>query len=178
MSSGRPLRAGPVGSHLRVTDNVVRSRDAFLRPSLIHHHHHQATDSFRLASGTAHDPEKCSCGFRKKIMRRRKEAKRRKAHASHFAAYAAAGLSEPARLPALHRGTRQAGRIQHWLSSRTAFPGTARAGVLPASATSPIQPAPGRPVLVPAEQGPGAARERTANPRAGTALAPLSGVPS
>jgi len=48
-------------------------------------------------------------------------------------------LSEPARLPALHRGTRQAGRIQHWLSSRTAFPGTARAGVLPAAATSPIQ---------------------------------------
>ena len=42
----------------------------------------------------------------------------------------------------------------------------------PPPQTSPIQPAPGRPVLVPAEQGPGAARERMAHPRAGTALAP------
>ena len=49
LSSGRPLRAGPVGSHLRVTDNIACSRDAPLRPSFAHHH--QASDSFRLASG-------------------------------------------------------------------------------------------------------------------------------
>ncbi len=42
----------------------------------------------------------------------------------------------------------------------------------------PVKRAPRGPVLVPDERDPGAARERSVNPRAGTALAPPSGVPS
>jgi hypothetical protein len=41
-----------------------------------------------------------------------------------------------ARLPALHRGTRQAGRIQHWLSSRPALPETRLDGRYPFSPVS------------------------------------------
>jgi hypothetical protein len=41
----------------------------------------------------------------------------------------------------------------------------------------PVQRAPRGPVIVPDERGPRAARERTANPPAGTAPAPRSGVP-
>jgi hypothetical protein len=41
----------------------------------------------------------------------------------------------------------------------------------------PVQRAPRRPVIVPAGRIPGAARERSANPPAGTALAPSSGLP-
>jgi hypothetical protein len=132
------------------------SRDAPLRPRFAHHH--QATTSPSFLKEFA----PCKEG--------RRSAERR---IQPMTALIGRGSGpEPARLPALHRGTRQRGRNRLWLSSRTAFPGTARAGVLPTSATSPIQPAPGRPVLVPAEQGPGAARERMAHPRAGTALAP------
>jgi hypothetical protein len=158
-------------------DERHRSRDAPLRPSFAHHH--QATkESFETASGT-HDPEKCSCGFRKRSCAQKGSGAPKGASLQWPCVNGARqrALSEPARLPALHRGTRQRGRNRLWLSSRTAFPGTARAGVLPASATSPMQPAPGRPVLLPAEQGPGAARERSANPRAGTALAPQNGMP-
>ena len=80
-----------------------------------------------------------------------------------------------ARLSALHRGTRQAGRNQHWLSSRPALPETRLLRALPVVASLEFYRAPRRPVVVPVGRGPRAARERFAKPRAGTALAPLSG---
>jgi hypothetical protein len=43
---------------------------------------------------------------------------------------------------------------------------------------SPVNRAPRRPVVVPVGRGPRAARERSASPRAGTALAPPTKVPS
>ena len=83
-----------------------------------------------------------------------------------------------ARLPALHCGTRQRSRNRLWLSSRTTFPGTRLGRVFCPPRACPVQRAPRRPVLLPAKWCPEAARVRTANPPAGTALAPLSGVPS
>jgi len=87
--------------------------------------------------------------FSDKIMRREREAERRKAHPTNVRARAnksaqfaplicrrgarrgQAGAnsrnlsaSGRARLPALHCGTRHASRNQHWLSSRTGFPAT------------------------------------------------------
>jgi hypothetical protein len=47
---------------------------------------------------------------------------------------AAAGISAPARLPALHRGTRRTGRIQYRLSSRPALPETRPRRALPSLA--------------------------------------------
>ena len=77
------------------------------------------------------------------------------------------------RLPALHCGARQAvtpdstpGRVSWNRRVRTGGPSPA-----------PVQRAPRGPVVVPDERGPEAARERTANPRAGTAFAPYSGLP-
>ena len=83
-----------------------------------------------------------------------------------------------ARLPALRSGTRQRSRNRLWLSSRTTFPGTRLGRVFCPPRACPVQRAPRRPVLLPAKWCPGAARVRTANPPAGTALAPLSGLPS
>jgi hypothetical protein len=69
-----------------------------------------------------------------------REAKRRKAHAVHCPRRTS-GCRHPngpgaeaipagtARLPALHRGTRHAGRNQHWLSPRTGFPATGQGAV-------------------------------------------------
>jgi hypothetical protein len=61
----------------------------------------------------------------------------------------------------------------HWLSSRTTFPGTGLGRVFCPPRACPVQRAPRRPVPLPAKWCPRAARVRTANPPAGTALAPL-----
>jgi hypothetical protein len=82
-----------------------------------------------------------------------------------------------ARLPALHCGTRQRSRNRLWLSSRTTFPGTRLGRVFCPPRACPVQRAPRRPVLLPAKWCPEAARVRGANPPAGTALAPQSGMP-
>ena len=74
---------------------------------------------------------------------KRREAKRRKAQSNHWPrsinrrcrssmpGRGCAPLSGRARLPAPHRGTRQAERIQPWLSSRTALPETRHGGRYP-----------------------------------------------
>jgi len=81
---------------------------------------------------------------------------------------AAARPAGRARLSALHHGSRQAvtpdsapGRVSWNRRVRTGGPSPA-----------PVQRAPRRPVIVPDERGPKAARERFARPRAGTAPAP------
>jgi len=81
---------------------------------------------------------------------------------------AAARPAGRARLSALHRGSRQAvtpdsapGRVSWNRRVQTGGPSPA-----------PVQRAPRRPVIVPDERGPEAARERLARPRAGTAPAP------
>ena len=121
-----------------------------------------------------------------------REAERRKAHAIHCPRTAdkstqsaqlvcfrgSAPNSARARLPALRRGTRQRSRNRLWLNSRTTFPGTRLGRVFCPPRARPVQRAPRRPVLLRAKWCPEAARVRTANPPAGTALAPISGVPS
>src|SRR5580692_8727300 len=75
--------------------------------------------------------------------------------------------TERARLSALHRGTRHTS----WLSPRPRFPRPGFGGRYPPTPVS-VQRAPRRPVVVPDERDPRAARERFARPRAGTAPAP------
>ena len=65
-----------------------------------------------------------------------------------------------------------------WLSSRPGFLGPRVRRALPALACPSPAEAPHAPAVVPEGMMPKAARERSANPRAGAALAPLSGVPS
>jgi hypothetical protein len=72
----------------------------------------------------------------------------------------------PARLPALHRGTRRTRRIQYRLSSRPALPETRLGGRYPLSPVT-VYRAPRGPVVVPVGRGPKAARERFARPHAG-----------
>ncbi len=74
---------------------------------------------------------------------------------------AAAGISAPARLPALHRGTRQV--LTPGSASGPRFM-RARMGM---TIPLPGQRVPRGPVVVPAGRGPKAARERCARPRAG-----------
>jgi len=107
-------------------------------------------------------------------------AHRRQVYAvcANQSARGSAPKSGRARLPALHCGTRQRSRNRLWLSSRTTFPGTRLGRVFCPPRACPVQRAPRRAVLLPAKWCPGAARVRTANPPAGTALAPLSGLPS
>jgi hypothetical protein len=68
-----------------------RSRDTLARPSFANHHHAR-----KKIAPTTHDPEKHALGldpmggvrFSDQIMRRKREAKRRKAHANHVRAAA------------------------------------------------------------------------------------------
>jgi hypothetical protein len=86
---------------------------------------------------------------------------------------ALSGARTPVGVPPrlLHRRTNATAQPQ------AALPGTwLRNGRYP-SPPVPVQRASRRPVVVPAGRLPRAARERSANPPAGTALAPYSGVP-
>jgi hypothetical protein len=92
---------------------------------------------------------------------------------------AAACSAEHARLSALHRGSRLGDRTPPlsfgprftlWRIVTSAH----YAGLRTLSAAK-FSQTPGRPVLMPAGSMPEAARERSANPRAGTALAPYVG---
>ena len=114
-------------------------------------------------------------------QKQRREAKRRKAHCSPIAACAAARLSSPppslareiqgrgcARLPALRHGTRH--RLSpRWLSPRPGFSQRHGGTVFcrHAAKLSRVKHAPCRPVFLPADRCPRAARERFARPRAG-----------
>jgi hypothetical protein len=69
-------------------------------------------------------------------------------------------LTGRARLAALHRGTRQRSRNHIWLSPRTAFPQTRLRRVFCPPSPVPVQRAPRRPVLVPDQRDPRAARVR------------------
>jgi len=84
--------------------------------------------------------------------------------------------AERARLSAFHRGSPR----RTWQSSaqlQARLPGTWSSRALPAlSCPSPVA-APHAPVVMPESMMPGAARERTANPPAGTAPAPPHGLP-
>jgi hypothetical protein len=72
-----------------------------------------------------------------------------------------------ARLPALHCGTRQAGRNQHWLNSRTGFPATSQGKVFcPPRRSAAVKRAPRGPILLPVDRGPRAARGRGYESRA------------
>ena len=85
-------------------------------------------------------------------------------------------LAGRARLPALRRGSRQDFHILAQLQAM--LPGTRFRRALPAfSCPSPVE-APHASAVVPKGMMPGTALERFAKPRAGAALAPLSGVPS
>ena len=67
--------------------------------------------------------------------------------------------------------------LPRWLSPEPGFPRRRLTGVLPASPkNAAVKHAPCGPVFMPVDRGPRAARERTANPRAGTALAPRAQV--
>ena len=81
-----------------------------------------------------------------------------------------------ARLSAFHRGS-CLGDPTPPLSSGYALPGTQASTGVARLEPVPVQRAPRRPVIVPAGRIPGAARERSANPPAGTAPAPSSGLP-
>jgi hypothetical protein len=84
--------------------------------------------------------------------------------------------AERARLSAFHRGT-CARTWQSLALLQARLPGTWSSRALPAlSCPSPVA-APHAPVVMPASMMPGAARERTANPPAGTAPAPPHGLP-
>ena len=117
---------------------------------------------------------------------KKREAERRKAHPTNFRAAPAnvaacqcpgaeARQSGRARLPALHRGSRQdliPAQLQAML------PGIWFRRALPALACpSPVE-APHTSAVVPKRMMPKAAPARTANPRGSTALAPLPKVPS
>ena len=86
-----------------------------------------------------------------------------------------------ARLSAFHRGSRQ-GAFAPFAQLQARLPGTRSQDALAGRALPvPTCPSPGNappaPAVVPASMMPEAARERIANPRAGTALAPSSGLP-
>src|ERR1700728_513311 len=83
-----------------------------------------------------------------------------------------------ARLPAFHRGSRpRDSRIPRTqLRARFRGAGAVVVGVLPQRRPR-LQRAPRTPVMVPADMMSRAARERTANPSAGTGLAQWPGVP-
>jgi hypothetical protein len=134
------------------------SRDAPLRPRFAHHH--QATTSLSFLK------ELAPCKEGRRSAERRIQA---------MAAHNGRG-SGPYRSPLAFRRFTAALASAVATASGSApelrFLGPLGRVFCPPPQTSPIQPAPGRPVLLPAEQGPGAARERMANPRAGTALAP------
>jgi hypothetical protein len=115
-------------------------------------------------------PELCSILLPKAEGAERRKARTVETALARRGAHLAIGAQ---RLPALHCGARQAvtpdstpGRVSWNRRVRTGGPSPA-----------PVQRAPRGPVVVPDERGPEAARERTANPRAGTAFAPYSGLP-
>jgi hypothetical protein len=129
-------------------------------------------------------------------LQREKEAERRQAHVSILRTFrCGARTSGCARLSAFHHGSHQ-GAFAPFAQLQARFPGTwqdARScmaaptgGRRPCALTralpAPACPSPGKappaPAVVPAVVMPEAARERMANPRAGTALAPPCGMPS
>ena len=135
-----------------------RSRGAILRPSYAHHH-----DAI---------PKKFAPG-------NKREAKRRKAQSNHWPrstnkrcrrsmpGRGCAPYRRRARLPALHRGTRQAERIQPVAQPQNRVSRHLElAGVLPAYILASVKRAPRRPVFLPVDRCPRAARERIAFIRA------------
>jgi hypothetical protein len=91
-----------------------------------------------------------------------------------------------ARLSALHRGSRLGDRTPPlsfgprftlWRIVTSAHHASSHAGLRTLS-TAKLSRTPGRPVVMPVGMMPEAARERIANPRAGAAPAPHSGLPS
>ena len=79
---------------------------------------------------------------------------------------------------ASRRSTAALARLLHLTQLQARFSGTRSKRALPAlSCPSPVK-APHAPAVVPADMMPKAARERIANPRAGTALAPPFGLAS
>jgi hypothetical protein len=149
--------------------------------------------SFRLASGS-HDPEKWCSVFGSRSCAK-KEAERRQTHVSILRIFwMRRVLNGARRLSAFHRGSRQGafasfaqlqarlpGTRQDARSCKPAPTGGRRSCVSKRALPAPACPSPGKappgPVVMPVSMMPKAARERTANPRAGTALAPCSGVP-
>jgi hypothetical protein len=165
LSSGRPLRAGPVGmvplpARGRIKDSVLaaRSRPSFcsLQPS-------------ERSFASLDQGGKRSAERRMPIM----SALRKQVYAvcaTHLLRGCAplSGARPPFGAHAC--GTRH--RLSpRWLSSRTGFPqGTAFGSFARLPQTPCVKHAPCGPVLLPADRGPGAARERSAcPPRAGTA---------
>jgi hypothetical protein len=106
----------------------------------------------------------------------KKEAERRQAHIL-LVRISGCGSREAsrARLSAFHHGSCQGLHLLTQLQAR--LPGTRFGRALPAvSCPSPVA-APHAPAVVPESMMPKAARVRSANPPAGTALAPSSGLP-
>jgi hypothetical protein len=148
-----------------------RSRGASMRPSFATTTPPTKIFRTRLRQSTRMIP-KSGHRFSDKIMRRAKGGEAPKgacrplsapAQTSvrslrHSSASAAAIPAGTARLPALHRGARQAGRNQHWLSPRTGFPAADKGKVFcPPSPFAAVKRAPRGPVLVPVDRGPRAA---------------------
>jgi len=130
----------------------------------------------RRRSRTARAREACDATARNRTNKRR-EAERREAHPTVAASDGCGACSaEHARLSALHRGSRLGDRTPP-LSFGPRFL-TADASELEALSAAEFSQTPGRPVVMPAGSMPKAARERSANPRAGAAPAPHSGMPS
>ena len=144
----------------------------FLRPGLPSPKPRQLS----FASST-HDPEKSRAYEKREAERRKAQSSRWPRVCKQVYAVCATHLLRGSALlrGALafrrsHRGTRHAGRNQHWLSSGPCFPGLELAPV-------PVKRAPRGPVLVPVERGPKPpgngmqGRARAPHP------APCSGVP-
>jgi hypothetical protein len=159
---------GSLCSHLRVTVDINHSRDASA-PELCQQPRKIRIPSQKTEGSGAPKGASNHCP---------RIADKSTQSAQNQSARGSAPKSGRARLPALHCGTRQRSRNRLWLSSRTTFPGTRLGRVFCPPRACPVQRAPRRPVLLPAKWCPEAARVRGANPPAGTALAPISGVPS
>ena len=140
LSSGRPLRAGSVGSH----------------PG------HQREG--RRNAGRRESPTSAPTTFILSRLRGRTEERARRA---------SGGTRSPVGVPPrlLLRRPNATAQLRLRASWDAAATGVTRLAPVP------VQRAPRRPVIVPAGRIPEAARERSANPSAGTAPAPSSGLP-
>jgi hypothetical protein len=139
LSSGRPLRAGPVGS-IRAT----KEREAERRQTRISNLRTRNLHPSRLRGRTEEGARRASGGTRSPV-------------------------GVPPRL--LLRRPNATAQLRLRASWDAASTGVTRLAPVP------VQRAPRRPVIVPAGRIPEAARERSANPPAGTAPAPSSGLP-
>jgi hypothetical protein len=173
LRSTSPRARGEVKRH--------RSRDA-AAPELCQRHSQRTPsehDSLRFGRRWNRLPSR-SCPANKR------EAERRQAHRPTSAP---AGAASPLRTSPVCEGGTEGGSpvgvpprlLPTGVSPRAllqaSLPGTWSGRALPAlSCPSPVK-APHAPAVVPERKMPGAARERTANPRAGTALALPSGLP-